>query len=396
MREGTSDISGWSSSPGTLAVLATLVFTVLVLFVGFGWYLLLKQPLGTGLAVAAGLAFSVGALALARLIGEGRARHLQRHAPSYRWWYGWPVYLLLLLISAFGTVNAFFVMFEGSAVVRQDMAEVRRAYDGLSVSAHRDLVLASHQSKAVTLDSLLTNLHGEIVNPNGGNFCGVGSAAEAILADIRAVVPTMPRIRGTGAIRPCVVDKAESVYAAYAASARATLGRDAAFIAFAGPRKTAFLQQLDTNVAAMRAAFGRMDGALSDPTAFTRADVQGPLATVAGAYAGDHGQFADLIRPRDTGLPAEVDITASQQLGSIPALFRILFRHLLSWRTIAYIALAVCLDLATVQIFRLIVFRYAEDEQSVVVDPYRQEGLLPRYIWRNPPAADFGRRLRHV
>lgn len=388
-------MQGWAKSTTALALWIFIVAVIVFAAVFVGWWLIFKPVVPVpAIAVAFGLALALIALLLARLLAERFAEAKAPGAPPIRGYY-FLAYFFLFVVSAMGTVNAAFVLWEGSSVVRQDMGEVRSAYTALDVFARRNLVSAAQNKKRADLEALLTNLHEEINNPNGGNYCGVGEAAAAIIVRIRQIVPQMPIIRGTGAIRPCDAAKAERVYQSYAVSARRTLESDPAFLSFNGPEKAGFLELLARHVDAMRSSFEDLEGRLGDPTAFARAEVQRPLASAAGNYADDYKRTAGLTSPIDDTIPASVDVSQSQELGSFAAFFEILASRLGDIKTWVYLLIAVLLDLALVYFLTQAFVRYRYSKKTEAPDPYRKSGPHPKFLWVNPDA-DSKLGVRHV
>jgi hypothetical protein len=388
-------MQGLAKSTTALALWIFIVAAIVFAAVFVGWWLIFKPVVPfPAIAVAFGLGLAVVALLLARLLAERFAEARAPEASPIKWYY-YLAYFFLFIVSAMGTVNAAFVLWEGSSVVRQDMGEVRSAYTGLDVFARRNLVSAAQNKKRADLESLLTNLHEEINNPNQGNYCGVGEAANAIIARMRHIVPQMPLIRGTGVIKPCDSEKAERVFQSYAVSARRTLESDPAFLAFNGPEKATFLDALSRHVAQMRGSFEEVEGLLGDPTAFARAEVQRPLATAAANYAEDYKRTAGLTSPVDSALPASVDISQSQELGSFAAFFDILASRLGDIKTWVYLLIAVLLDLALVYFLTQAFVRFRYSRKKEAPDRYRKPGPHPKFLWVNPPD-DSRLGVRHV
>jgi hypothetical protein len=386
----------WGRSATALALWLVLIGAIVFAAVAAGWFLIFK-PVVPHVAVAIFFATALAliALLLARLLAERFSeRGVRGGRPVRR--YHYLAYLFLFMVSAMGTVNAAFVLWEGSSVVRQDMAEVRSAYTALDVAARPRLVSAAHEKKRVELEALLTSLRQEIDNPNAGNYCGVGDAANAIIGRIREIVPRMPIIRGTGAIKPCDSAKAQRVWEAYAQSARATLERDPAYLSGGGPEKTAFLGRLGADIARTKAAFDEVEGLLGDPTAFARAEVQRPLAAAAASYRDNFRHAAALSGGLDPAVPETVDVTQSQELGSFAAFFDILASRLDQPKTWVYLLIALLLDVALVYFLTEAFRRFRHSRERERIDPYRQRGPHPKFLWVNPNPAPAPMGVRYV
>jgi len=385
-----------ADSAFTLALWIIVVGTVVFAAVFVGWWLIFKPVVPHPLiAIAIALGLAVIALLLARFFAEKLAESREADAPPIRP-YHYLAYLFLFMISAMGTINAAFVLWEGPSVVRQDMTEVRNAYTSLEVYAGQALVSSAQERKTRDLDRLLANLHEEIVNPND-DFCGVGQGAERILGDVRQIVPRMPAIRGAGPIRPCDRAVAERLYQSYAASARATLASDPAYLAFSGPEKRALLASLTRNVTQMRTSFDRVEGLLGDPTAFARSEVQRPLATAAANYRDDYRRVAARQPPpADSEVPDSVDVTQSQELGSFAAFFEILISRILDPKTWVYLLIAILLDIGLVYFLTQAFVRYRRRRSAGEMDPYRLRGPRPKFLWINPMVDATRVEVRHV
>jgi hypothetical protein len=386
-----------TQSAATLAVLTLLDLLTMVSLVWYGWFLLFEKPFESGIAAALSSLMLTGlAVMLARWIGSQRANKQLTDRRSYRWYFGWTAYGFLFVLSALGTINAAFALFEGSSIVRQDIGSVRSAYDQLQIEANRTLKLPAFERKRADLASELEHLRVEIDNPNGGGYCGVGEAAEQILGRIQRIIPDMPRIRGTGVIRPCNSAVAAKVYRSYEESAYSTLAHDKDFLAFRGPEKEAFLAQLRSQVAHVDEQLAAAEGQLGDVTSFSRPSVQGPLVEATNSYKSDRSVYGDLIRPEQSSLPEQVDISASQELGSIAAVLQIVLKHFFHARTWFYLLIAVLLDLATIYLFTQVYLFIAREYDERAKDPYTAAGSIAKFLWANPPANPGKRTVRHV
>jgi hypothetical protein len=379
-----------------LALLIALLGAIVFVAVLAGWWLIFKPVMPRpALAALPAALCALLALLLARLLAEKFAESRAPGAPPMKRRF-YLLYLFLFTVSAMGTVNAAFVLWEGSSVVRQDMAEVRDAYSAVDVAARQRLLLLAQERRRSDVAGLLVSLEKEIDNPNGGNYCGVGDAANAIIARIRALVPQMPVIRGSGVIRPCDRARAHQVAQAYADSAEASLGRDPDYLRFGGPEKATFLRDAAGHIAAMRSDFDRIEGLLGDPTAFARAEVQRPLATAAANYNADYRRLRGLAGDVPADVPQRVDVSQSQELGSFAAFFDILTSRLSSIKTWVYLLIALLLDIALVHFLTETFRRYRFADRRPAIDAYRRKGDHPKFLWVNPPIDGSRMEIRHV
>jgi hypothetical protein len=368
--------------------MAFLVILTLICLVWYGWWLLFEEPFHSNImASVAALSLTAIAILLARYFGMRRARQHLTQGSGLTWYQSLAAYGFLFVLSALGTINASFVIFEGTSIVRQDIDAVRSAYDHLQTEASERLRLASFEQRSAKLESELRQLKVEIDNPNGGNYCGVGRAAETILDRIRELIPDMPRIRGTGVIRPCNSFTANKVWNSYAESARYTLAQDPDYISFRGPEKQRFLSRVSEHVSIYNE---RLDAP------GTRSHLQDALSSAASAYADDRAVYRALIKPETSNLPDSIDVSASQDLGSIAAVTNILFKRILNSRTWFYFIIAILLDLGTIYLFTHLYIYSMRNYERSAIDPYTVPGSGVRFLWVNPPKNINKRIFRRV
>lgn len=383
------------SLPG-LALWIAVTGLLILCFVTGGWWLLLREVISSSLMSGImALLITTIALGLARFLGKKRAFAKIGNRANFRWYFGGMTYVFLFILSALGTVNAAFVLWEGPSVVRQDMEEVRSSYKKLQIYAHATLQIAEFDTKKSKVEGLLTALQKEIDNPNGGNLCGVGPYAQNIITDIRAFVPNMPIIRSGGMIRPCDHGRAQEIWSAYRDSAMASLNADPDFLAQDGPGRYTYLENLDKNIGEVESIFDGIASDLVGPTSFAKSSVQGGLETASSRYQSDYIELLRFVREPSEDIPQRVDVSQSQQLGSLAAILQILFLRLGYVSTWSYILIAILLDFALVHFLTTAFARLIPASASTPVDEFRVPGSHPRFLWVNPKN-ETQVRIRHV
>jgi hypothetical protein len=105
----------------TATYLTCLVLAVFCVLIMTGWWYLLAPTIGQK-AFSGLIAFVLTVLAAfsARQIGQYRADAIIK-GESRPWYHGWKPYTFLAIISALGTLNAAFVLFESKAILRHDI-----------------------------------------------------------------------------------------------------------------------------------------------------------------------------------------------------------------------------------------------------------------------------------
>lgn len=354
-----------------LLIFCALVFT--------GWYYLFVPILESrpGAVIVAAL-ITLLAVICARQVGQYRAAARERgERPA--WHHGWKFYIFLAIISALGTLNAAFIMFESRAILRTDISEVRSRYGALRDAGQVQLTPVGYNEKQARVAALLENLHEEIVNPNRGAYCGVGPAARSIIADLRAEIPGFRELNGSGAIQPCDVAQAERVYQSYAQMAQRMVRGDIGLIGASGPVRLNFLDELRANYDEMDRGLETVEAAAIGIGGVDSIDIQ-PLYRARDDYNADRQTFASLggQTTADTPEITSLQIDEVNSYASTLNLFRKRLLHIATW---VYLLIAIGLDLALIGLLTELNVRFgsAARAKAVVVDPRFYTD--PRFLW---------------
>lgn len=368
-------------------VVATLfTWLVLLLFCALvftGWYYLFANIFQNAWgAVAVALLITLLAAVCARQVGQYRAAaHERGEVPA--WHHGWKFYIFLAVISALGTLNAAFIMFESRAILRTDIAHVRTSYSALRDDAHRQLTPPGYREKLARIDALLGNLHEEIVNPNRGAYCGVGPAARAIIADLQAEIPSYRVLNGSGAIRPCDVQRAEQVYQSYADMARRMARGDVSSIGLGGPVKLQFLDDIDGRYQKMDTALASVETAAAGFGGTESID-KGPLYRAKDDYNADRGTFISLGGQASAATPV-IESFQTDEVNSYASTLNLFRKRFLYPTTWFYLLIAVGLDLALIFLITQLNIRYGRARKSTTVVVERRFYTDPRFLWSGRP-----------
>lgn len=383
-----TSMASFIGSKRTATFITYLLLGIFCLLIGAGWWYLLEPTVGID-AIAGGVSLLLATLAAlcARQIGQLRADAMQSNARP-PWYRGWRPYLFLSVVSALGTLNAAFVIFESRAILRNDIALVRIAYSNLRDAAHQALSLQSYADKAAKVDALLQTLHSEIVNPNGGNYCGVGDSARQIIAAITLQIPSYHVLRGPTP-HACVPNDpvTEHVYRSYEDMAHQLLRDDPDYIAEKGPQKASFLAALDGRYAEMRRALDQLEFAASGIGSTTGLDMKS-LYVARSNYNADRLTFLSFTEPSQWNSLEPIDVLQSDRVNSYTATARLFWariNHPVSW---AYLALAFGLDFAVIYFLTQFNFQHGRQKKRPL-DPEtiaseRRFATDPLFLWVRP------------
>lgn len=370
-------------SKGIATAITWLVLLLFIALVSTGWWYLLLPSIRIWQVVAlASLTLTFLAVLAARQIGQYRADAFEREERR-PWYFGWKPYLFLAIISALGTLNAAFVIFESRAILRDDIRAVRSAYSTLRDRAHEDLQPRGYAEKQAQLDGLLRSLHEEIVNPNP-DYCGVGGSARAIIADIARLIPGYRVLNGSVPIRPCIRSRAEQMYQSYESMAREMIRGDEAFLRANGPAKLEFLALLDSHYAAAARDLTALETSVSG---FGTTDFieKRPLYEAKNNYNADRSTFFSL---RGSPVPEirEIARLQSDEVNSYASTLRLFWDRLFNLRTLFYLAIALAIDFLLIQLLTLLNVKHGKKRrprESPTPEMLRFQ-TDPKYLWVNP------------
>jgi hypothetical protein len=373
-------------SKRTATLITWLVLLVFCSLILIGWWYLLKPTVGVKGAVgAAALLLTAIAAISARQIGQLRADAIKESAPP-KWYRGWKPYLFLAVVSALGTLNAAFVLFESRAILRNDLANVRDSYGVLRDAAHRELPIKSHLEKVANVEALLKNLHEEIVNPSGGKYCGVGSSAKTIIDKMKSYLPNYQILRGSDIGHDCNDPRVKDTYQSYEQIAREMLQSDPDYLAANGPAKAALLATIDAHYDEMRTSLGRLEASATGVGATDGLDIES-LYAARDNYNADRSSLLSVTGAPSSGVES-IDVLQSDRVNSYAATLRLFLarmNHPSSW---GYLALAFGLDFAVIYLLTQFNVQYGrrKDLASPALAEPRDERFQtdPRFLWVKP------------
>lgn len=173
-----NDAIGALKNERMVALLASLVFWT-VLFVGY--YLLVNS----GVILSAGVGAILATLAwfLAKTIGSGEGGIKSN----------FPLFIVLLIISATGVMNAAFLNLEGKAVFNEAIVGSQGAFGQVRNNALERLTALKSIEKRDKVDRLTDALIKEIENPLN---CGQGENAQQIMQELRNILPDFKPLSG--------------------------------------------------------------------------------------------------------------------------------------------------------------------------------------------------------
>lgn len=179
MSTTNSETSSKHTGFALLTGLISLLYAALLLDGYFNLFISKWGGVASGLVA---LLLTAIALILARQIGHNGGVRLNK-----------VLFTVLLLISAVGVFNSLMLMAQGEQIFRDETERAATEFQNLSQTANKHLLNEQADGFISEINSLKQNLAQEMRNPVN---CGEGSAAAAIMAELKAKLPTFTKLSG--------------------------------------------------------------------------------------------------------------------------------------------------------------------------------------------------------
>lgn len=337
--------------PAALALIgiSALAFGIL----GYGWHAFFSS-LGIFLSSLLGLIIAAIALALAYAIATERVQqpHSRTTAAAY--------FFVLFNISALGTTNAMFVMFQSTNIFREQYEQAKSAVAQLHEASAKALGTPEYERFEAQVMASWASLRAEIENPV---LCGQGPVAQQRAAELRALLPDFRPLATVGG---CAGN--QSLIAAYDKQIKELITRSPQYtqsrelIALRGRLAVA----TDELAARLRESEQQLSGTYSIP------DVKAFLYAVASDYSQLRQMLNARVKVPASEAPLAIDTSTVSALGDIGQILPFLFSRLSDPSTYVYVFIALVLDLTLIAAFARVMRSGSDPRQRLVASAPRQ------------------------
>ena len=172
---------------------STMLLPVITLPNGWPEYL---SPAFSLLRYIAGMSIAFAGVILAKAVSAERIRIAQESSPNYT--NTWKAYfLVLLLISALGTMNTMFMQTQQTIVLGDVVSETRNHLQQLKFKIDEKLSTQAYDQQRIKIDQVFANFEKELRNPAN---CGFGAQSNMRFQELQSQLPTLkPLALGSGA-----------------------------------------------------------------------------------------------------------------------------------------------------------------------------------------------------
>jgi hypothetical protein len=347
MQRRPDDIAEVSNAVSFYALICLIV--IFVLIVTYGWSTMLSpifsvphdwpellSPVVVFFKYVAGLAIALAGIVLGKAVAAERIRVAAEQAPKFT--NTWKAYfIVLLLISALGTMNTMFMQTQQAPVLGEVISKTRNHLQKLKFKIDEKLATHAYDKQRVEIDQLFSNFEKELRNPAN---CGFGAQSNLRFRELQAVLPKLkPLALGSGACQN--VDALITAYRETVNELKEDLPDPEVKKKF--QQRKALTNLIDKTIASieeMKVKNAHLDKATAMPA----------LTTAWNIYASTLRE-AELLAGSDFGLPAEIIDKNIQGMGSIAQIIPLLISQFDNPLTYVIIAAAVLFDVLLVEFF---------------------------------------------
>ena len=202
-----TDIADVSNTVSLYALVCLIILFGLI--VTYGWSTMLSpvivlphewpeylSPLFSLLRYLAGISIAIAGIILAKAVSAERIRIAQESTPKFT--NTWKAYfLVLLLISALGTMNTMFMQTQQTSVLGDVVSQTRNHLQQLKYKIDEKLATQAYDQQRINIDQMFANFEKELRNPAN---CGFGAQSNMRFQELQSQLPKLkPLALGSGA-----------------------------------------------------------------------------------------------------------------------------------------------------------------------------------------------------
>lgn len=390
--------SGTKREPGHPAlggVIVVMIVFLAVLTKGYFNYATLLWPgLPDIVNLLLGFAIACAALILARATAGARmAARSTASGTSGNFAVWLPFFVILLVVSALGTLNALYFFFEGSDVVTQRVASVRAQVNQLTIRGGEALKDPELDNGLAEITRKLAVLHQQITEGSGSEHdlsCGVGELAAGFIREIGTILATEMNAPGytinplTTKVHDCRrKDELERIYAQYDSAAKLQFEGSPFYREHRGKERLALLKQLHDTELLSASLAGTSDAQMSAMTgdSIDVRQAKEQLRNLANSYSATVSAIKTFTG-RGLGVGDELYVTDVNGLGNIGHVVAdVLFRF--NRYSLLYFLFAVGLDALMVWGFSVLMQVYSESSRrdAALLHYASDEEAKVHFLW---------------
>lgn len=347
MTRRQDDIAEVSNSVSFYALICLIV--IFIFIVTYGWSTMLTpvisiphgwpeilSPLFTLFRHAAGIAIAVTGIILGKAVAAERIRISAEDQPKFT--NTWKAYfVVLLVISALGTINTIFIQTQQSVVLGEVISTTRNHLQELKFKIDAKLATPSYDQQRADIAQLFGNFEKELRNPAN---CGFGAQSNQRFHELQSVLPKLkPLALGRGAC-----ENVGALITAYKDTVdKLTSDLPDPLTKKRFQQRQVFISQIEKTIANIEEMKVK-NVSLSKDTAMPE------LTTAWNTYA-QLLKEAELIAGSPFGLPAEISNKNVQGMGNITQIIPLLINQFDNPLTYLIIAAAVFFDVLLIEFF---------------------------------------------
>lgn len=316
------------------ALLALVGITIIFIgIVGRGWHTLFLS-LGETLALLVGLGMALIAVVLGYAIASERVNNEGARVAAAAYFF------VLFNISALGTINAMFVMFQSGDVFREHADKAADAVVALKETGVPLIDTRDYDRFKAQVGDKWRNLKAELENPQ---LCGQGAVAAARISELQSLLPNFRPLAGGGG--RC--EKVPAVVASYEQQI-ATLEK-ASPVYQANKAKIELKQKILADSDKLLSDLKEIRTSLSGN--YSLSSVKSRLYPIAEHYGVLRQELASVATVSTEKVQQKIEMRTVAALGNIGQVIPFIMSRLAEPSTYIYLIVALVVDLALIAAF---------------------------------------------
>ena len=315
------------------ALLALLgIIAIFVFIVGRGWQTLFGGY-GIWLSLSAGGVVAVIATALCYAIASERVFHPEAKATALAYFF------VLFNISALGTINAMFLMFQSSNIVRDHVDAAIESVVSLRDVGASGIDTTEHDAFRASVNERWRNLKAELENPQ---LCCQGAVAAARIEELQLLLPSFRALAGGGRC-----EKVPLLIASYQKQIDELVSQSPVYLKSRKnlELKARIASQSDQLLEELNLIGKTVSGN------FTLTEVKARLFDVSEKFSVLRQELGSKVTGEQAKVPMKIDTKSISALGDIGQILPFIMSRLGDVSTYVYLLIALILDIAVIAAF---------------------------------------------
>jgi hypothetical protein len=283
------------------------------------------------------------------------------------------LFLLLLLVSALGIINAAFFYFEGSTILRQAVERSETRASELQSRSNDQLPPREFIAIKDKIMSLVAELQSEVENAgalgNGAQLCGVGSKARSAIDQIRTYLPNYAILAGSesGTLNCRDREAVQKVSQLYKRNAEIMLTNIPLYSELRVGERQQLQDSINSAAEGLKPRFTQLRRDIASLSIVPHEEspavqrILGELESIESQYSNFVRQLTNILKLPPRTVPETLELDSARKIGSFISTLDVIFDRIskrqASLATALYVLIPILFDLMLIAIIYVVLTR---------------------------------------